>query len=128
MAYGYAANLPQQSGRLAAFDLKEYSVSFNVIVADNFHYMDESENYVHGTFATLEEAIAAAKRIVDEYLASAYKPGLSAAELYHSYVNFGEDPYIAAEGQSGVLFSAWDYARERCAEMCSADQTGEASV
>ena len=92
-------------------------MSFKVIVADNFHYMDESENYTHGTFTTLELATEAAKQIVDEYLASAYKPGMSVAELYHSYVSFGEDTYIEAEGHSGVLFSAWDYAREKCDEI-----------
>jgi hypothetical protein len=94
---------------------------FKVIVADNFHYMDESENYELGTFASLELAIEAAKRIVDDYLVSAYTTGMSAAELYDSYVNFGEDPYIFAERSCGV-FSAWDYARERCEIMCPPDK------
>jgi hypothetical protein len=92
---------------------------FKVIVADNFHYMDESENYELGTFASLELAIEAAKRIVDEYLVSAYTSGMSAAELYDSYVNFGEDPHIVAEGSA---FSAWTYARERCDIMCPPDK------
>ena len=100
-------------------------MSFKVIVADNFHYMDESENYEHGTFASLELAIEAAKRIVDEYLVSAYTSGMSAAELHHSYVSFGEDPYIVAEGATGVLFSAWTYARERCDVMCPPDKQAE---
>ena len=97
-------------------------MSFKVIVADNFHYMDEGENYEHGTFASLELAIEAAKRIVDEYLTSAYTSEMSAAELYHSYVNFGEDPYIVTEQSTGVLFSAWTYARERCDIMCPSDK------
>jgi hypothetical protein len=70
----------------------------------------------------VELAIAAAKRIVDEYLTSAHTSGMSAAQLYHSYVNFGEDPYIVAEQSTGVLFSAWDYARKRCDEMCPPDK------
>jgi hypothetical protein len=94
---------------------------FKVIVADNFHYMDESESYEYGTFDSLELAIEAAKRIVDEYLASAYNSSMSAAQLYHSFVSFGEDPYIVAEEGTGVLFSAWDYARERCAVLCPPD-------
>ena len=96
--------------------------SFKVIVADNFHYMDESENYEHGIFASCELAIEAAKRIVDEYLASAYSSEMSATQLYQSYVCFGEDPYIVTEGSSGVLFSAWNYARERCDVMCPPDK------
>ena len=97
-------------------------MSFKLIVADNFHYMDESENYEYGTFDSLELAVAAAKRIVDEYLATAHTPGMSAAELYHSYTSFGEDPYIVGERSSGVRFSAWDYAREQCDLMCPADR------
>ena len=91
---------------------------YTVIVADNFHYMDESENYRLGEFGTLDEALDASRRIVDEYLASAYVPGMTAAELHHSYVNFGEDPYILSPGVEGVLFSAWTYARERCDSLC----------
>jgi len=53
-------------------------MSFKLIVADNFHYMDESENYEYGTFGSFELAVAAAKRIVDEYLATAHTPGMSA--------------------------------------------------
>ena len=44
------------------------------------------ERYQHGVFSTAEEAIAACKRIVDEDLEQALKPGMSAAELYESYV------------------------------------------
>lgn len=99
-------------------------VDFTVIVADNFHYMDESESYVHGTFATLELAIEAAKRIVDEYLDSAFNSGVSAEDLYQSYVMFGEDPYIVTEGATEVLFSAWSYARERCDAISRADGSG----
>ena len=98
------------------------AMSFKLIVADNFHYMDETENYEHGTFDSLELAIAAAKRIVDEYLASALTSGMTAAQLYHSYVSFGEDPYIVAEQSTGVLFSAWEYARTRCDALCPPDK------
>ena len=97
---------------------------FQVIVADNFHYMDESESCEYGTFDTLELAVGAARRIVDECLAAAYTSGMSAAELFQRYVAFGKDPYIVAPGASGVLFSAWDYARERCALMCARDKAG----
>lgn len=93
-------------------------MSYKVIVADNFHYGDESESYELGTFATLELAIDASKRIVDEYLASAHKPGMSASDLYRSYTGFGEDPYIIAADTGGVLFSAWKYAREQCDVLC----------
>ena len=93
-------------------------VTFKVLVDDNFHYMDESERYAAGEFATLDEAIAAAQRIVDEYLASAYKPGMTEDELLASYAMFGDDPFIVTAEVSGIPFRARDYARQRVAEMC----------
>ena len=95
--------------------------AFTVWVDDNFHYQDESERYKLGTFATLEAAIAASKRIVAEYLTSAYKPAMSAKELYESYVAFGDDPWI--EGHSPKAFSAWTYAEALAAAMTAAAQS-----
>jgi hypothetical protein len=79
---------------------------FTVVIADNFHYMDEGENYEYGRFETLEGAIAAAKSIVDEFLASELKPGMTAEELYGLYTLFGDDPYITGSNEPGVPFSA----------------------
>ena len=95
-------------------------MSYKVLVDDNFHYMDESERYTLGEFPTLDAAIAASTKIVDEYLLSAYRPGVTAQELAHSYFTFGEDPFIVdtQDNTRGALFSAWDYARRRCDEMC----------
>lgn len=94
---------------------------FKVLVDDNFHYMDESERYELGDFQTLDAAIAAARRVVDEYLQSAFEPGMKSDTLLATYLQFGEDPFIIASdaAHSGVLFSARDYARERCEEICS---------
>lgn len=92
---------------------------FTVVVADNFHYMDQSEHYVHGKFETLEEAIEASKRIVDSFLLHALKPGVTAEKLYDQYVNFGDDPFILGRPGTDVPFSAWQYAKARCAALCS---------
>ena len=91
---------------------------YKVLVDDNFHYMDEDETYTYGEFETLSEAVNAAKRIVDSSLSEQYKPGMNADELYDLYKNFGEDPYIAP-GFHHDIFSAWDYAKERCYEICN---------
>jgi hypothetical protein len=95
-------------------------MAYKVLVDDNFHYMDESERYELGVFHTLDAAIEASKKIVDEYLLSAYQAGMTTAALSTSYLFFGEDPYIVAmeTEQAGVLFSARDYARRRCEELC----------
>jgi hypothetical protein len=101
---------------------------FTVLIADNFHYMDESENYEHGKFETLESAIAAAKRIVDEFLVSALKPGMTAEELYSQYTSFGDDPYIIGSSEPKVPFSAWNYAKARCSELCGFQPSSEADA
>jgi len=91
---------------------------FRVLVDDNFHYQDESERYELGTFATLDEAVAACRRIVDEDLAAQLKPGMTAEELYRLYTMFDRDPFIVVPGgEPAVQFSAWDYARKRCDEL-----------
>jgi len=92
---------------------------YTVMVADNFHYMDEDERWEYGTFATPEEALAACRKLVDEWLALNHKPGMTAAELYSQYMSFGDDPFIIAPNEAqGAAFSAWDYARERSAILC----------
>ena len=44
--------------------------------------------------------------------------GMSAQALWEQYTCFGEDPFILSVDVTPVHFSAWDYARERCAQLC----------
>ena len=94
-------------------------MGYTVLIDDNFHYQDESERVQHGVFATADEAVAACRSIVDEFLDGAFEPGMSAESLYGLYTLFGEDPFIKAAdpNDTPVTFSAWDYARQRCEEM-----------
>ena len=78
--------------------------------------MDESERYDKGEHATYEDAAAACKTIVDDYLVHTYKKGMTADELYESYIDFGEDPFIIPDDKS-ERFSAWNYAKRRCQEL-----------
>ena len=78
---------------------------YTVLVDENSHYREEAERYEHGMFATYDEAIAACQRIVDDFLAAQYRPGLAADELYRLYTLFGEDPFISPE-RPGTRFSA----------------------
>ena len=94
---------------------KRKKQKYIVKVDDNFHYMDESERYSAGEFDSYAKAVATCRKIVDECLESALKPGMSAEELYDSYVTFGEDPFILGGSDKG--YSSWDYAKERCQEL-----------
>jgi hypothetical protein len=70
---------------------------YKVMVDDNFHSMDEDERYELATFSTIEEAIAARKRIVDDDLSELAKgKNYTPDDLYEHYVSFGSDPFIVA--------------------------------
>lgn len=97
---------------------------YKVFVDDNYHYMDKDKRYTHGEFETLEAAVEAAKKIVDDGLLSDYQAGMSASTLYSQYTMFGEDPWISGPGQSD--FSAWEYAKSRCEILCAGTDTKDA--
>jgi len=95
-------------------------MTFVVRVDENFHYMDASYRQTLGEFDTSEAALAAAKKLVDDYLDATHTPGMTADALLASYRMFGEDPFIIAADISApdVDFSAWEYAPARCDEIC----------
>lgn len=95
------------------------SGAWTVYVDDNFHYMDEDERYVLGAFDSYEAALVACRKIVDEFLCD--NPASTADELYESFIQFGEDPWIMGPATATEMprFSARDYALQRCHELRS---------
>ncbi len=91
---------------------------YQVRVGDNFHMFDESHVGTHSTFETVRAAVEACERIVDEFLTSAYKPGITPDELLRTYAMFGASPFVLAADKSSVAFSAWDYAAKRSDAIC----------
>jgi hypothetical protein len=93
---------------------------YKVMVDDNFHYTESDYRYEHGTYKTVEKAIAACRRIVDRSLENGYEPGISADALYDGYVSFGDDPFIVVLDGTDInaKFSAWGYAKERSRVIC----------
>ena len=94
-------------------------MKYKVFVDDNYHYMDESHRYELGEYNTLEKAIEACKKIVDEFLRANYKLGMTSGELSAQYALYGEDPFII--GADKVPFRARDYARAKAEEICHID-------
>jgi hypothetical protein len=96
---------------------------YTIVIDDNFHFMDESESYKSGEFDTYEEALGECKKILDDFLEDAVRPGDTADQLYSAFVMFGETPHI--HGEKLGKFSATNYARKRCTEIvkqqCSKD-------
>ena len=99
------------------------AMRYRVLVDENFHCKGRSHRYALGDYATYAEAFAVCKEIVDRFLRHEYVAGMPASALYFRYMMFGREPFLVcaaddAEMQPG--FSAWDYARERCGELCEA--------
>jgi hypothetical protein len=97
--------------------MDDRELKYEVYVDDNYHYMDESERYSGGVFDSWEAAEAKCRLIVDEFLVANYKEGMAADELLRQYKSYGEDPWILPPGDDR-RFSAWDYAAERCQDIC----------
>jgi hypothetical protein len=93
-------------------------VRYRVLIDDNYHHADPQHRYRGPEFATLDEAVAHCRRIVDECLSAMHRPGMSVDELMAQYVMFGEDPFII--GGDGVAFSAREYAEEAAPRICEA--------
>lgn len=89
---------------------------YTVYVDDNYHYMQEDERYTAGVYDSYEEALAKCKQIVDGYLQGVYTPGMTADDLYSSYTDYGDDPFIVPDPNQ---FSAWDYAKQRSSAIAS---------
>jgi len=100
-------------------DKKPYLVR----VWDNFHYEDEDEAYNYGEFETYDEALAAAKAIVDRSLQECLPGVVTAGALYKCYVTFGEDPSIIGPPET-PRFYAWGYAEARSKELLPPESDG----
>jgi len=98
--------------------MAELGHTYSVYVDDNYHYMDEEARYKLADFATLEEAVAACKRMVDQFIQNEVSPDVTADERYAQYTGFGPDPFVVTDDPSAGSppFSAWNYAKERCQE------------
>jgi len=86
--------------------------------------LDDARTHVRqvGEFATQDEAVAACKRVIDEFLAREHKPGMTAVRLFSHYQNFGESPFIFGEAghtMDARAFNHLQYARSRCDEICA---------
>jgi hypothetical protein len=91
-------------------------MKYKVTIADNFHYMDESEQSSGGEFDTYAEALARAHAIVDDSLREQWEAGIAPADLMARYVQFGDDPFIVPA--DAPRFSAREFARSRVEAIC----------
>jgi len=77
-----------------------------------------------GEYAGLDEALAAARRTIDEFLQREFAPGMSPAQLFARYQAAGEVPVIFRDDDDRTMnvtyFNHFQYALARCAELATA--------
>ena len=75
-----------------------------------------------GDFEKLEDAIAAAKRVVDRFVLQEYTKGTSPEVIFTVYQNVGEFPYIFRDDDKTLNvheFNHLKYAMAECARLSS---------
>ena len=74
-----------------------------------------------GEYEKIEDAIAAAKRTIDEFLGREFKAGMDAKSLFSRYQDQGEYPFIFRSEDKTISvrgFSHAQYAMARSTELC----------
>ena len=75
---------------------------FSVLIIDNAHYMEpETERVIDG-FATLDEAIAFAKKRVRDSVEELRSPGISKTDLRKLWLLYGENTTVIGGHYSGT--------------------------
>jgi hypothetical protein len=98
---------------------------YKILVLDNWHFMDEDEEYELEPLPTAEAAITLARRRLDADLLHLFTPGMTAAELYSYWSTFGELPVVKPVGdEPRVAWSELNYARERAAAIAASRWIG----
>ena len=98
---------------------------YSVVIDDNWHYMDMEHRLKFGPYSTAEEAVAACRKIVDDWLELYKEPGMTTEALYERYVCFGPDPFVVPTKSATAVdkalwqFSAGNYAEKRAKMLCS---------
>jgi hypothetical protein len=94
-------------------------MKFHLRVYDNFHFADEFEAYNFGEYETYEDAIIAARAIVEEFFVHHWKRGMTAESLLQGHAQYGEEPIILpSEPGENICFSARTYANEIAETVC----------
>jgi hypothetical protein len=74
-----------------------------------------------GEFEILEDAIRAAKEVIDGYLMEKLGAGIQAATLLSLYQKSGEVPFIFCDDPDAINesgFNHFEYAMDRCRAIC----------
>lgn len=91
---------------------------YRIYLDTDFRQMDTIQRAMHGEYASIDEAVDAARELVDAALQDLVSPGMSADALLKAFATRGEIPFIVPDVPSST-FDPKTYARIRSREMCT---------
>jgi hypothetical protein len=96
------------------------SNKYRLIVRDMLESDEDKSFNKRREYGSAEEAIEAAKDIIDDYIVEDYamNPKDSPFRLIDSFLDFGYMPYVIGPTIDSVSFNARTYAQARCFEVC----------
>lgn len=94
-------------------------MKFHLRIFENDHHWDEASSHDHGIYETYEDAVIAAKKIVEEFFVGECYSGRTVGDLMASFAMYGEEPVVFPdEPKNGIRFSPHNYAEEYVNEIC----------
>lgn len=94
----------------------ETDLRYAVYAYTSFHFSGEAEKYLLGEFGDCPSAIAACRKLVDDFLLSIRKRADTPDALLAEYASSGPEPHIQS-ADPACEFSAAVYARRRIREL-----------
>jgi hypothetical protein len=96
-------------------------MAFVVEGLSNFHGGEGTVRRI-GEYESVEAAVAASKRVIDDFLQEKFSDGTTAAVLFSHFQKSGEVPFIFRDDGSTLNvrgFNHFEYAMSRCSAMCA---------
>ena len=90
---------------------------YTVKVASNSNESETAKTNTHAEYTTWEEAVEAAKDIVDHCFEEFKNIGTGTGQLFSKYRQEGRHPFIHPQPE-GNQFSALEYSDEFCSVIC----------
>lgn len=98
-------------------------MTFFVEGLTSFNEIDRQVRRI-GEFESLDDAVAAAKQAINDFLTREFKRDMPPARLFARYQSFGEVPIIFRDDDDSTMnvsyFNHFEYALARCADMAIA--------
>jgi hypothetical protein len=83
-----------------------------------------------GEYETLPDAIRVSERLIEEFLTANLESGMTVADLFSQYQNFGEFPFIFCDDARTINVSGFNhfrYAMEHCNALCTRNESAPAN-